>query len=146
MRASLVLALGLLGTMAPAQAAVTVGDAGDGVLIAGGAAVEGSSTVTCPEGEAVQVAVHLNQRVGAGRVAFGRTTQPSFLTCTGEEQAVSYALVASGDPFGHSADALAFRTGPALLTVAVIACVPVEEGERCEVIHQVREQVELREE
>jgi hypothetical protein len=137
------LALGLLGSAAPAQAATTVVEAGGGTLLARGVAVEGSYTVTCPEGDTVQLATSLAQRVRGGRVAFGRGDAHDHLTCTGQAQEVSY--VAFAFPFGYSG-ALAFDPGPALLRVAVLECAPVEGGEHCEVVGEIAQEIVLREE
>lgn len=124
------LGLSLFGTASPAHAAAVVTDTEDATLVSRGVAAAGSYTVTCPEGESVEIYTGLAQRVGGGRVATGGTG--TVLTCTGEAQEVAYTVQAFSG--------VAFKTGRALLTVAVVDC--SEFG--CSVLGEASQEIGLR--
>jgi hypothetical protein len=105
------LGLALLGSVPPAQAAV-VTDQEDATLLSRGVAVTGTYTVTCPEGDVLEVYTSLAQRVGGGRVASGSSADTVW--CTGEAQEVAYTA--------QTFSGVAFKSGTALLTVTVVDC------------------------
>ena len=108
--AALAAGLALAALAAPAHAGGFT-EVGDGERIAGGAAVQGTFTVSCTEGDTVFVFASITQRVSEGRIASGSDFEQ--FTCAGGTAELTYDVVALE---------MAFEEGEAVFTGFIQEC------------------------
>ena len=112
--AAVILTAGLMAVAAPAQAAPGTLEAGPGILVADGAAVDVPITFTCDTDPRLIMAVpllQLSQRVSDGRIASGVGSDQ--LSCTKQSQTVTLRVVPT---------VMAFDEGTAAATLLLQSC------------------------